>query len=957
MLPGDGSYGRRGSDRVVPKDGPEHHMRIVLAIVGALLGLRLSDTSDELFGAFTGIVLGWACGEIIALRRRISTVEREAEELRRQVPVRDSAARTENTAPYFDRTPADAPRPERAQPTADAAGTEAMARTAASAPSQSAPAPRPARPVSMEAISPGYEPPRASAGAPSTAADSASEPRHEWVPPQENAVIRAIREYFTGGNTLVRVGIVILIFGMAFLLRYVAERTRVPIELRLSGVALAAIVLLVLGWKLRVKRPGYALALQGGAVGILYLLVFVSLRLFSVLPASAAFVLLVFLVIFSAALAVLQSSIELAVLGIVGGFLAPVLASTGQGSHVVLFSYYAVLNAGIVGIAWFKAWRPLNLLGFAFTFVIGTAWGVLSYRSEYFASTEPFLVLFFLFYVALAILFASRQPPQLKGYVDGTIVFGTPLVAFGLQSALLRDRPYALAFSALAVSALYLLLAWNLYRLRRETYRLLVEAFMALGVVFLTLAIPLALDGHWSAATWAIEGAALIWVGCRQHRILPRVSGALLQIAAGVIFWHGAEQPALPILNSVFFGALMIAGAAVYAARRLQRSRDLLAAYEQPVPSVLFLWGLAWWLIAGFMEISRLTDSYAFVVSLVFLALTAVLCSLSERRLELPVARWPALALLPVMFAFTLIAAVNVEHPFQSYGWLAWPIAFAAFYWILRRYDPEPDSAAARALHAGCAWLLVGVVSWESAWAINHVVQGGGSWPAIGWALLPALALLALLKLSDRVQWPLAAHRETYLMFAGGGIASYLVGWVVYTNSTLTGDPYPLPYIPFLNPLDITEGFALLVLAAFGLHLWRARYASLPANVHMQFSAVLAFIAFVWLNGVLVRTLHHWADIPFDLEAMLSSTLAQTAVSIFWTVIALTTMLIATRRGNRIVWIGGAALLAVVVAKLFLVDLSRVGTVERIISFVGVGVLMLVIGYFSPLPPAVKEAK
>jgi uncharacterized membrane protein len=195
------------------------------------------------------------------------------------------------------------------------------------------------------------------------------------------------------------------------------------------------------------------------------------------------------------------------------------------------------------------------------------------------------------------------------------------------------------------------------------------------------------------------------------------------------------------------------------------------------------------------------------------------------------------------------------------------------------------------------------------------------------------------------------------LAIAGGGIALYLGAWMLYTNFSMRGDPYPLPYLPFLNPLDLAEVFTLLVLARFALHVYRARYSVLPSEAHRPLAAALTIVGFIWLNGVLVRTLHHWAGIPFDWDAMLSSTLAQTSVSIFWTVIALTTMLIATRRANRIVWLGGAVLLAAVVGKLFLVDLSRVGTVERIVSFVGVGVLMLVIGYFSPLPPAAKEAK
>ena len=109
------------------------------------------------------------------------------------------------------------------------------------------------------------------------------------------------------------------------------------------------------------------------------------------------------------------------------------------------------------------------------------------------------------------------------------------------------------------------------------------------------------------------------------------------------------------------------------------------------------------------------------------------------------------------------------------------------------------------------------------------------------------------------------------------------------------------------------------------------------------------------MNAALCRTLHHWAGVPFDFDSLTQSTLVQTALSIFWTVLALAAMLTATRRASRRVWLTGAILLAVTIVKLFVVDLSRVGSFERIVSFVGVGLLTLVIGYFSPLPPSAKE--
>jgi len=919
-------------------------MRVVLIIGGALLGLYLAENSSTLlFGVLTGCALGWMLAEVIALQRRLTQLEKEIDAQQRRLAADDKAWREER--------PAEAPQPAAPPPTAvhfDPQPPISQAPTVVGGVTIGA------TPAAQASSATRQEPVSRAEGAHEHGAIGGALPPHEPPPPpQENEIVRAIREYFTGGNTLVRVGIVILFFGVAFLLRYVAERTQVPIELRLTGVAIGAIVLLVLGWRLRLKRPGYALALQGGATGFLYLIIFVALRLYSLLPASAALAAMVLVVVFSGMLAVLQSSIELAVLGIVGGFLAPILASAGQGDHIVLFGYYALLNAGILGIAWFKAWRPLNVLGFLFTFVIGIAWGVLRYRSELLSTTEPFLIYFFVLYVAIAILFASRQPPNLKGYVDGTIVFGTPIATFSLQVALLRHRDFALAFSALFVSAGYLILAWLLYRRRQDTYRLLVEAFMALGVAFLTLAIPLSLDGNWSAATWALEGAALVWIGCRQNRRLPRVSGALLQIGAGVIFWRDSHVATnvLPLLNSAFVGGILISVAAVFTAHLLNRAREQLKAYERWTSGALFFWGLAWWLLTGVMEIDRLADRHEWATDLIFVSATAWISSELHRRLDLGVARLPALALLPVMI-LCAIATGTRSHPFADGGWISWPLAFAAFYGLTRRYDAAPNTWSARSVHAVSAWFIFVLLGWESAWAIDQAVHGGGSWPALGWVLLPAIALLALPKLGDRITWPIAKHLETYICIVGGGIAIYLVAWMLYTNLQMPGDPYPLPYIPFLNPLDLVEIFALLVLAQFGLHLYRARYATFDKNQHRIIAGALAVSGFVWLNGVLVRTLHHWAGIAFDRAAMMSSTLAQTAVSIFWTVIALAAMLIATRRTSRIVWLTGAALLTAVVVKLFLVDLSRVGSVERIVSFVGVGVLMLVIGYFSPLPPA-----
>jgi uncharacterized membrane protein len=118
---------------------------------------------------------------------------------------------------------------------------------------------------------------------------------------------------------------------------------------------------------------------------------------------------------------------------------------------------------------------------------------------------------------------------------------------------------------------------------------------------------------------------------------------------------------------------------------------------------------------------------------------------------------------------------------------------------------------------------------------------------------------------------------------------------------------------------------------------------------------VIGALAFIWVNGILLRTLSHYAGVPYALEPMTKSVLVQAALSIFWALLALGTMVYATKKAIRPLWMVGVVLLGVVVAKLFLFDLSHAGRIEQIVSFIAVGVLILVVGYFSPLPPRKPE--
>jgi uncharacterized membrane protein len=174
----------------------------------------------------------------------------------------------------------------------------------------------------------------------------------------------------------------------------------------------------------------------------------------------------------------------------------------------------------------------------------------------------------------------------------------------------------------------------------------------------------------------------------------------------------------------------------------------------------------------------------------------------------------------------------------------------------------------------------------------------------------------------------------------------------MFVALTQRGDSWPFPWLPLLNPLDLAIAASLAVTA-----WWLVRLRSIPALApYVEDNRTLlqggyAAALFIWLNSILARALHFWGGVPFNGDAMFSSNLVQTSYTLFWSLLALAIMVAAVRRSLRIVWMAGAGLLGLVVVKLFMVDLASHGTLERIVSFVAVGVLLLVIGWFAPVPP------
>jgi len=785
----------------------------------------------------------------------------------------------------------------------------------------------------------------------------------------------SVLAWFKGGNTIVRVAVLILFIGVAFLLRYAAEHTTVPIEWRLAGVALAGFGLAALGLRLVAKRRGYGLSLQGAGVGIVYLALFAAYRLYALVPVGLTFSLLAALAAITALLAVRQNALPLAVLGFGGGFLAPVLASTGQGSHVALFSYYLVLNLAIAWIAQRQSWKLLNLIGFLFTFTIGGLWGARSYTSVHFASTEPFLVVHFLLYLYIAVQYtrgllnepgsAAKSLPA----VDGGLLFGVPIVAFGLQAAMLRDQPLALASSAAVLSAVYLLVGRWLWRQAGQQMLLLVEGLLALGIVFLALISPLALDARWTGAAWAIQGAGVVWMGLRQRRWWAAGMGLVLQLGAAFAFWGEPVRlhDSLPFANGDFVGALVLALAALTSARLLQRHAQIDRSNPVARTAGALHWlmlGLgvvqAWvggWIELDALQWARVDDAW---LAAAWSAALLIAFELAHRPLRWPELRWPARGLMLLSLLASVAGALD-HFGSASAVWTRYANGLGAVeacllvalgLWRLSR-DDDPKTAVHSVMHLALAWyamLHAGVFLYVAG---AHLVARHLGWTPAAAIALPTLLAITLIGRAAAQRWPVGALRDTYVRGLFRPWLGALMSWVLLVNTFSDGSMAPLPYLPLLNPLDL--GHALVLIYALRL----ARLEPWSAAASTVVTALAAALSFWWLNSLLIRSLHHWAATPMWFDGALDFALVQTGLTLLWTLTALITMLYATRRAApevaRTVWMAGAVLLGIVVLKLFVVDLSNVGTLARIVSFLVVGALMLVIGYVSPLPPSTSR--
>ena len=752
-----------------------------------------------------------------------------------------------------------------------------------------------------------------------------------------------------GGNILAKIGVVLLIFGVGSALKLAAEFGVLPAEARLGIAALFGVALGVLGWRKRAGHEMFGFALQGGGVAVLYLVVYFALTRYALIGTTAAFALFVLLGIGGMLLAAIQDGRTLAVLGMIGAFLAPILASSDTGNHVVLFSYFTLLNLFIFGLSWFRSWRSLNVAGFLLTFAIGVNWGLKFYRPEYFATTEPFLVVLFLIYSLIPIVFALRAAPGTAAVdrVDAMLIFGTPVVCGFLQVPLVEPFEYGLAWSAGLTGLYYLALAFIVAGRRREELSVLAESLRWVGAALLTLAVPFAFGARTTVALWALEGAAAAWMGAKRERTRIALAGLALQLVAGGYFLlHLHElRHVTALANDVFVGGMLVAVAGLIGAHAASRLNA--KAAPQFLSAAMLAWSALWLYGTGLHEIDVFVERpWRFAASLALVALPLAAAEFAGRRLDWLVLRRAAV-LLPLVLAGGAVAGLGLKrHPFAGAAWRSWLAAYAGHFAVLKRQEEDGENVWLAARHALGFCVLAALSGWEASWQLKELLPEIRLARMLGWGVVPALLLAAARHAARIGAWPLATNRSAYLSLGSGPVVLALAAWTGVLNVDYSGAAGGWTYLPLLNPLDLAQ---LIVLAT--LFAWVREQSRAQGTLF----AVLGGLTFAWVSAGAARTMHHWLGVPFVWDRLIDSVALQASWSILWTLLALGLMIQATRRGLRTLWFAGFGLLGVVGLKLMLVDTAHVNTLGRTVSLLGVALLVIAASYFAPTPPKASE--
>lgn len=382
-------------------------------------------------------------------------------------------------------------------------------------------------------------------------------------------------EFALGEKWMGWVGVLMVLIGVGFGLKYAYDRNVMPPELRLALGYLGG--LLMLGVAEVIRRRGHAILFQtltGGGIGILYLCVFFSYRIYEFTGPGLSMGLGILVTVLGIVMAVAHNALPIAVLAVLGGFLTPILFSDGGDRPYALFTYVALLDSLALGVAYSRRWRALDAICFLGTVILYQLWYTNASTEENLTAGLIFTSLFYLMFLLIPTVYSlTRRVPMELGSLF-IVVVNALYSLYAYYNLLFEDYRYVLG-SVVIAQALLVLLLYRSWSMRVSASDRTAESLLIITLALVTLAIPIQLRLYGIPIAWSIEGALFVYLGLRFKRRTSVIGGiGALALAAGGLLYRLPlhKLPFTPVFNPAFGSWVVVIAAASVAAYLLYRA-------------------------------------------------------------------------------------------------------------------------------------------------------------------------------------------------------------------------------------------------------------------------------------------------------------------------------------------------------------------------------------------------
>jgi uncharacterized membrane protein len=335
-------------------------------------------------------------------------------------------------------------------------------------------------------------------------------------------------EDILGGRWLYYLGILALVFAVAFFLKYAFDNNWIGPRGRVGiGILIGGAMFPLSDWLLHRGYRYFSEGITGLGSAVLYLSIWAGWQYYALFSQPTAFALMIVITGLTAAVAVGRSSERIAVLALAGGALTPLLLSTGENAEFTLFAYLAILGAAMLAISWMKGWKWLPPLQFVATLIYFWGWYGDFYAPYELTTTLVFATLFFALFAALPAVRSTRAG-ELSSAEIAVVVANALQYLVALRWMLWPEYRWGLALGVLGLAAAHLVAERWLPAKSGKNIRVARAMYSGMALTFATITVPILLDGKWITIAWAIEGAVLVWSGLRFRSLALRAAGILL---------------------------------------------------------------------------------------------------------------------------------------------------------------------------------------------------------------------------------------------------------------------------------------------------------------------------------------------------------------------------------------------------------------------------------------------